>query len=600
MRVLRDSKKSYYSTLISNAVSPSYLWKAIKSTLPTSSPAFDSFHRDAAGLANDFNQYFVSVSSSVSSSPAVDPPSPGCSSPSVSSHLDLQPISSEVCLELIASLQSGKATGPDNIPPGILKSVAPVVAPPLTDIINSSLSSGCFPQQWKCASVRPLHKGGTKSVLTNYRPISILPTCSKLIEMTVRSQLVAHLEDNNLLYPLQSGFRRRHSTASTLLRATNDWYRALDTHLMIGVLFLDVSKAFDTVDHSLLLSKLQSYGVSVSTLMWFKSYLSGRSQFTKIGDVKSHPLSVTAGVPQGSILGPNLFSVHINDLPSICPVNSTAVLFADDTTIYVIGSSASEISSILSLALENCPSWMDKNKLKLNTSKTKCMLIHSSRRSPPPLTVALGATPIEQVRTFKFLGCIINDHLTWDDHVTYLSSKVSRNINLLRRLSWFLPRRVLMTFYSAYILPSFDYCDVVWHSCSAKLVTKLESLQNYAGRIILKKRRFCSATAVRKTLGWSTLQSRRELHTAIQAFKSLNGMDPGYLAPLLTPSSSIHNHRTRASTTDLLHLPQVSTNFGKKSFAFRAASVWNALPAETRQLKSLHAFKTSAYSCIVK
>ena len=416
-------------------------------------------------------------------------------------------------------MKGGKATGPDNIPPDVLKSVAPVVAPPLTDIINSSLSSGCFPEQWKCACVKPLHKGGSKSVLTNYRPISILPTCSKLIEMTVRSQLVTHLEENNLLYPLQSGFRRRHSTASTLLRATNDWYQALDAHLMIGVLFLDVSKAFDTVDHSLL-SKLQSYGVSSSTLNWFKSYLSGHSQFTKIGDVKSHPLSTTAGVPQGSILGPNLFSVHINNLPNICPVNSTAVLFADDTTIYVIGSSASEISSILSSALENCQSWMVKNKLQLNTLKTKYMLIHSSRRSPPPLTVALDATPIEQVRTFKFLGCIINDHLTWDDHIAYLSSKVSCSINLLRRLSWFLPRHVLKTFYSAYILPSFDYCDVVWHSCSAKLVSKLVLLQNYAGRIILKEPRSCSATAIRKTLGWSTLYSRRELHTAIQASKA--------------------------------------------------------------------------------
>ena len=230
---------------------------------------------------------------------------------------------------------------------------------------------------------------------------------------------------------------------------------------------------------------------------------------------------------------------------------------------------------------------MVKNKLQLNILKTKCMLIHSSRRSPPPLTVALDATPIEQVRTFKFLGCIINDHLTWDDHIAYLSSKVSRSINLLRRLSWFLPRHVLKTSYSAYILPSFDYCNVVWHSCSAKLVSKLELLQNYAGRIILKEPRSSSATTIRKTLGWSTLYSRRELHTAIQTFKSLNDMDPGYLAPLLTPSSSIHNHHTRASTTDLLHLPRVSTNFGKKSFAFRAASTWNALPPETWQFKVL-------------
>ena len=166
-----------------------------------------------------------------------------------------------------------------------------------------------------------------------------------------------------------------------------------------------------------------------------------------------------------------------------------------------------------------------------------------------PLTVALGATPIEQVRTFKFLGYIINDHLTWDDHVTYLSSKVSRNINLLRRLSWFLPRHVLMAFYSAYILPSFDYCNIVWHSCSAKLVTKLESLQNYAGRIILKKRRFCSATAVRKTLGWSTLQSRRELHTAIQAFK-VSGVCMDIVRLVFSPYTI---HTVCTSMSGLLH-----------------------------------------------
>ena len=577
--------------MISKGVSPSCLWKTIRSVLPAGATSFEVFQRDSTILANDFNEHFVAVSSSVSCSHSEAISSPTFALPSsTSNQLELEPITSDDCLELIKSLRTNKATGPDNIPPGILKSVASVVAVPLTDIINSSISSGCFPGKWKRACVKPLHKAGDKSMFSNYRPISLLPTCSKLIEQSVRTQLVNHLEDNNLLYPLQSGFRPKHSTASTLLRTTSDWYKALDAGLVIGVLFLDVSKAFDTVDHPLLLSKLKSYGASPSTLKWFHSYLTGRSQYTSIGKVKSHPLPLSTGVPQGSILGPNLFSVHLNDLPAVCPCRSTPVLFADDTTIYVSGSSVAEISSILSSTLNDCHTWMTRNKLKLNASKTKCMLIHSSRRTVPPLEILLGHTQIEQVRSFKFLGCIINEHLTWNDHIAHVSSKVHRNINLLRRLSWFLPKNALTTFYKAYILPSFDYCDVVWHSCSQECSNRLERLQNYAGRVILKEPRSTSATWIRSVLGWDTLHSRRESHVATQVYKSLNGMDPGYLAPLLTRSSSVHNHHTRAVANNILHLPVVRTNFGKKAFDFIGAKIWNSLPPETRHLKSLKAF----------
>ena len=242
--------KSYYSSLISKSVSPSVLWKSIKSVLPTKSSTWEMFQCNPTILANNFNQHFVSVSSVVAPR---DIPTSDCSLPTmVSNHLDLKSISTEDCLELINTIPTNKSHGPDNIPPAILKSVGPVVAPPLTGIINSSLSSGHFPTNWKQACVKPLHKGGDKSELINYRPISLLPTCSKLLEQVVRTQLVNHLEENNILYPLQSGFQPNHSTASSLLRTTNDWFKALDAGHVIGVLFLDVSKAFDTVDHSLL------------------------------------------------------------------------------------------------------------------------------------------------------------------------------------------------------------------------------------------------------------------------------------------------------------------------------------------------------------
>ena len=638
-RLLRDSKRTYFSTLISKGTSPSYLWKAIKSAVPSSTTNWKSFQCDSLSLANKFNRHFVSISCSTTPpqsithppSYTIQPPSHTAMTPPKSvtyppshtiltpshttitpprsvthptspSHtiqttssitcLHLKPISTEACLDVIRSLNTNKSTGSDNIPPSILKPVGPIVAQPLTDIINSSLLSSNFPKEWKLARVKPLHKGGEKHLLTNYRPISLLPTCSKVIERVVHTQLTDHLDANNLVYPHQSGFRPKHSTATTLLKITNDWHQALDSGLLVGVLYLDVSKAFDTVDHSLLLKKLGQVGVSPPSVEWFRSYLSDRSQFTIIDNTKSEPDTTLAGVPQGSILGPTLFAIHVNDLPLSCPTDASTILFADDTTIYTTGTSVQQIRSTLISALTSCNNWMTDNKLRLNLSKTKCMLIHSSKLNPPPLDISLDSTSVEQVSTFKLLGCIIDHHLTWNSHIQYISSKVSRSINLLRRLSWFLPRSALQMYYQTYILPSLDYCDVVWTNCPLKLSTKLERLQNFAGRIILKVPKQTSATWVRKELGWSTLTARRKLHVATLMFKLKNKLAPVYLSAIMTPSSHLHQHNTRYAATDCFHLPQASTNHGKDAFSFTGPKVWNSLPAEARQMNSLHGFTT--------
>ena len=352
-RLLRDSKKSYFMDMIIKSSSPTVLWKCLKSVHPSTSETWDMFNCDHLSLANDFNRHFVSVSSvcpfpsdaGTCLTVSVVPCPPSMASPPPTSParpFELQAISCDQCCDLIDSLQANKSTGPDNIPSSVLKCAKSIMAPPLTSI-NSSFSSGCFPNRWKRAWVKPLHKGGIKDQLTNYRPISLLPNSSKLIEQVVRTQLNSHLESNNFIHPLQFGFRKKHSTATTLLRSTNDWFNALDKGLFVGVIFLDVSKAFDSVDHGILLSKLSQCGAMSSTLQWFESYLSDRSQCSVIAGTKSQPLPLTAGVPQGSVLGPNLFSVHINDLPSVFSSICTTVLFADDTTIYTIGSTVDGI-----------------------------------------------------------------------------------------------------------------------------------------------------------------------------------------------------------------------------------------------------------------
>ena len=594
-RVLRDSKKVYFEHMIEKSVSPNMLWKCIKSTLPASSESWDVFERSHTSLADAFNHHFVSITKgSGSSSCRSTTNSTVCVSPSISvpccssSQFELHTVSVDDCTEVLNALKPNRSCGPDSIPSFVLKSASNIVAPHLTTIINISLASGSFPNSWKLADVKPLHKSGDKDQLTNYRPISLLPSCSKVIEKIVRYQLTHHLESNNLIYPLQSGFRKHHSTATTLLRCMNEWFTAIDDGFFVGVVFLDLSKAFDSVDHLLLQDKLTTIGIAPSARRWFSSYLSNRSQRTIIGESKSLPLTSDTGVPQGSVLGPTLFSIMINDMPSACP-DCTAVLFADDTTIYAIGKNVNEIACQLSTALARCQHWLSDNHLQLNLAKTKCMLIHSQHKAPPPLALKLSDTSIEQVSKFKFLGCVINHHLSWDDHIQLITTKVTRNINLLRNLSWFLPRSALLKFYEAYILPTFDYCDVVWFCCTRTQTLKLERLQNYAGRVIPKEPRISSATSIRKKLGWTTLETRRNTHMATHIFKTLKNAAPSYLQTLLQPRKTTGYH-TRGAVCGNLLLPQPRTEAGKKAFSFSAPRLWNSLPDEAKGSTSLTLF----------
>ena len=231
-------------------------------------------------------------------------------------------------------------------------------------------------------------------------------------------------------------------------------------------MFLDISKAFDTVNHDLLLSKLSQLGFSSSTFAWFKSHLSDRCQVTRVSDSFSSPGFPTTGVPQFSVLGPSLFSAFINDQPSVLPADSV-VLFADDTAIYITSSNLDFLNSSLQQCLDATSLWMASNGLQLNASNTKCMLFHSSRRKiETGLDVLVDGVTVDQVRVFKYLGVLINDTLTWSDHVDMICRKVSCRLNLLCRLSWFLPHSLLLTYLKSYILPHFDYCDVVWSGCT--------------------------------------------------------------------------------------------------------------------------------------
>ena len=597
--LIRKSKREYFQTLINKNSHPTVFWKTLKASAKGMSEPYlpGLFNTDASSLASQFNHHFASINSTCHnnmhrSTPAITT----SSSPAPLTPLSYLPeVTIESCTDLLRNLDPRKSTGPDNIPAFILKLAANTLAPPLVSVINSSFSSGSFPSSWKQATVKPLHKGGDKLHLSNYRPISILPTPSKLIERIANEHLMNHCK--SYLHPLQSSFRPHYSTTTALLHCTNDWHLALDKGLLVGVVFIDVSKAFDSINHRLLISKLSSLGIQGTALDWFTSYLEDRTQQIKIDDSTSCPSNILAGVPQGSILGPALFSLFVNDLPDIIR-NSICSMYADDTTIYVTGNSVEVISATLSHCLNSLTSWMYSNHLSLNLTKTKSMLIHSSRKTNlPPLTLSINNTPIEQVTKFKLLGLLITDTLNWNEHISHIVTKVSRHIHLLRRLSKFLPTSGLKLFYNAYILPTFQYCDTVWVGCSSTQANQLERLQNQAGRIILKRRCFDSATKVRQDLLWPTLKSQQKLHLAQLMFKCTNGLAPPYLTEMLKLSTDVHQYHTRFSNNGYI-LPAVKSELGKKSFCYAGPCTWNSLSQEARGAQNLTIFNGACKSIL--
>ena len=279
--------------------------------------------------------------------------------------------------------------------------------------------------------MKPLHKGGSRDVLTNYKPNFLLPVTSKVLEAVIRDQVISHLQDHNLLSPWQSGFRPGHSITTTLLYVTNEWYSALDRGLVVGAVFLDIAKqTFDAFYLTLLLPHLVDLRSDPATCEWFNSYLRERHQCTAIDGNSSDEAVVSSGVHQGSVLGPLHSTLFVNSLPSHIERVST-VMFADDTTLHVIGHSTTDISIKLLCALATAHRWLFESGLH-NVAKTKCMLIHSCRRrSLPPLEVQLNGTHIQQVQKYKYLGVIISDTLSWSQHIDFDCSKAVEGIGLL-------------------------------------------------------------------------------------------------------------------------------------------------------------------------
>ena len=378
-----------------------------------------------------------------------------------------------------------------------------------------------------------------------------------------------------------------------MLEATDNWAFNIDRGYVNAVVFLDLKKAFDTVDHSILLSKLYLYGVKGIASELLSSYLENRTQKCSVNGVLSKSCTLTCGIPQGTILGPLLFLLYINDLPN-CLSNSQPRMHADDTHLTYADNDICSLEASLNHDLLNINNWLIANKLTLNMTKTEFMLI-GSRQKMNSLSVLpdleINGTQLNRVDFTKSLGVLIDENLTWSNHINAISNKISSGIGSIKRISHCVPPATLHNIYHGLVQSHFDYCSVVWGNCAKTLSDKLQRLQNRAVRVLTHSTYDADANQLFKELGWDNLETRRQKLKAEMVYKSLNGLAPNYLSSKFNQRSDVITSYNLRDSDNKLAIPLPRTNHYKNSFAYSGAVLCNSLPSATRQATSLTNFR---------
>ena len=489
--------------------------------------------------------------------------------------------------DLVVGLDPSKSTGPDGISARMLRGTVDAVVPSLTRLFNLSITTGSFPESWKLARIVPVPKSVVMSAPSNYRPISILSVVSKVLERHVHQFLSDFLSVNYPLSVRQWGFLPGRSTVSALLTVTHDWLHQLEMGNEVCSIFFDLKKAFDSVSHCLLLHRLEEIGSDPYVVQWIRSYLTCHSQIVVVGGEQSSSLPVISGVPQGSVLGPLLFLIFINETASQISLGSKISLFADDIALYRPILSSVDYS-ILQSDVSAIVSWIDSSLLSLQPAKCCQMLISRKKNSNlPPPAITVGGTPLTTVSSVRYLGLQIRSDLSWSTHVANLCIKARRLIGLLyRRFGKHADSATLLKLYKSFIRPHLEYCSVVWSPYLLGDIESLEKVQRFALRVCLKNWT-CDRDHLYTQSGVLALAERRSRARLYHMYKIVNNLTIMPESPL--ELRVIHYSNRSSHPLQFRNIFARSNQF-QNSFFPGTIPLWNSLPHSTVSSPTLSSY----------
>ena len=614
-RIKRRAKVSYYSSRLSNYKNnSSKLWKILNEVIgrnhdkTTISDVFvinGEKITNTQSISNEFCKFFSSVGKKFASKI----PKPN---KTFDHYLDdiaqqsffFSPCNNKAVLKSIDSLKPKTSTGPDGLSAMLIKQIKGSILHPLTLLFNRSFATGQFPESMKIAKVVPIFKAKDKKDLTNYRPISLLPTFSKIFEKVVHKRIYTYLQKFDILYESQYGFREKHSTVNAVTEFVSNVLKGFNKNDITLSIFLDLSKAFDTIDHNILLNKLDYYGIRGIALEWFKSYLSKRKQFVQYKKTSSDMLDIECGVPQGSVLGPLVFIVYTNDLPKAVPTCKT-ILFADDTTVYKTGPNVKELFSVMKKDLTTLIDWFRSNKLSLNLSKTNYVLFSSkvldaNATDEPECILKFESEVIERQSFVKFLGLYLDQHLNWTKQCSQLMSKLSSSLYMMNSVKNFIPLNSRKTLYYSFIHSHLSNGILLWGpNTSAWFYDKLFRQQKKAIRIVNNSKENISTESLFKMHSILNISNMIKVENIKLMYNVTKCLSPKPICNIFTQSSNRHSYTTRYRND-----PQFSekpTYAGiQKSFLYKGPDLWLHLNDSLKNSPSLKSFSSNYKKSLLK
>ena len=524
-------------------------------------------------MANTFNDFFSNIGNTIEQK---IPKSQKCFSnyldTPINNNLHIQPCNEIEILNIISKLGSNKASGPNSIPTNLLKEFSTLLAYPIKIIINKSLTEGTFPSLFKVAQICPIYKKSDKSKCVNYRPISLLSNLSKVFERIMYNRIEKYLETANILYDHQFGFRKSFSTEHALMSITEQIKSNFRKKSFSCGVFVDLEKAFDTVNHSILISKLKYYGLQEPSISWLSSYLTNRSQQVSLNGQLSTSRPVTCGVPQGSILGPLLFLIYINDMNKAIK-NSTVYHFADDTNLLYSHKNPKTLKKVMNKDLKALYEWLCANRLSLNVSKTEFIVFRPPKKSlSNRIVLTLNRTKIYESTKIKYLGLILDARLSWKDHICELAKKLSRSVGMLYKSRDFCPTSILKSLYYSIFHSHLSYGLPVWGYAHNDYIKKIINLQKKAVRAITFSKYREKSSPILKKLEILKIKDLIYQRTAALLWDLNKETLPPSLSSYFTKANSIHDQNTRFAISGNL-----AVGINSNSFMSIGANIFNMI-----------------------